>query len=181
MKPPLPFDWTEIDRLHAEGLAQGRQGVAGLLVVRRAPGSSGGTDQQVFAQRRSQTRKLFPGCWDLVGGHVEAGETVAQTAARELAEETGWVLKMVLGLRRVVDWQSAGADSAPVLKREFVLAIEAEGDLDHPALEATKVTEGRWFGVDELAQLKEGREGSDTYVFDLAREQLMLVNPKAVP
>jgi 8-oxo-dGTP pyrophosphatase MutT (NUDIX family) len=29
---------------------------------------------RVFVQRRSNDRRLFPGCWDLVGGHVEPGE-----------------------------------------------------------------------------------------------------------
>jgi 8-oxo-dGTP pyrophosphatase MutT (NUDIX family) len=65
----ISFNWTEIDLLYAQGLAAGRQGVVGLLVVR-----GHGPDRQVFAQRRSLTRKLFPGCWDLVGGHLEAGK-----------------------------------------------------------------------------------------------------------
>jgi 8-oxo-dGTP diphosphatase len=34
-------------------------------------------DGRIFFQRRSPTRKLFPNSWDIVGGHLEPGETVA--------------------------------------------------------------------------------------------------------
>ncbi len=65
----ISFNWTEIDLLYAQGLAAGRQGVVGLLVLRGR-----GSDLRIFAQSRSLTRKLFPGCWDFVGGHLEAGK-----------------------------------------------------------------------------------------------------------
>jgi hypothetical protein len=156
------MDFSEIDRLYAEGLALGRQGVVGCLVVR--------PDGRVFAQRRSAARKLFPGCWDLVGGHLEAGESPRQALVRELREETGWALDAVLGLRKVVDWESPGPDGEPLRKREFVLAVTVAGDWDHPVLEAGKVSEGRWFGPRDLPVLNENRTGTDTYVFDLVRE-----------
>lgn len=153
------MDFIEIDRLHAEGLALGRQGVVGALVVR--------PDGRVFAQRRSLDRWLFPGCWDLVGGHVEAGESVRDALIRELAEETGWSFDCLLGLRRVVDWESPGAGGEPAWKREFVVAVTVTGGWDHPRLEPGKVTEGRWFGAEDLEALNENRVGMDTYVYDL--------------
>jgi len=154
--------WAEVDRLHRQGRAEGRQGVVGLLVV--------GPDGRVFSQRRSATRRLFPGCWDLVGGHVEAGESPRAALVRELAEETGWTLDRVLGLRKVVDWESPGPDGAPLRKREFVLAVTVTGGWDRPRLEADKVSEGRWFGPEDLPVLLEGRTGSDAYVHDLVRD-----------
>jgi len=153
------MNFTEIDRLYAEGLALGRQGVVGALVVR--------PDGRVFAQRRSPNRRLFPGCWDLVGGHVEPGEAPRDALIREVAEETGWNFERLLGLRRVVDWESPGDNGVPVLKREFVVAVSVAGDWDHPRLEPGKVTEGRWFGPDDLEVLNENREGHDDYVFNL--------------
>lgn len=156
------MDASEIDRLYEEGLLQGRQGVMGCLVVR--------PDGRVFAQRRSLTRKLFPGCWDLVGGHVEAGETPRQALVRELREETGWDLDRILGLRKVVDWESPGPDGRPVRKREFVVALTVAGRWDEPRLEGGKVTEGRWFGPGDLEVLNENRPGTDTYVYDCCRD-----------
>jgi 8-oxo-dGTP pyrophosphatase MutT (NUDIX family) len=46
--------------------------------------------QRVYVQRRTAERRLLPGIWDIVGGHVEAGETPEQALAREVEEETGW-------------------------------------------------------------------------------------------
>ena len=33
-------------------------------------------DGRIFIQRRSPHRRLFPNCWDIVGGHLEPGEDV---------------------------------------------------------------------------------------------------------
>ena len=49
-------------------------------VVRRATGA-----HEILLMRRSDN-----GCWGLPGGYVEAGESVTDAAAREVAEETGW-------------------------------------------------------------------------------------------
>lgn len=45
---------------------------------------------QVFLQKRSMTKDLFPGIWDSsAAGHVGAGEDYDGTAVRELEEELG--------------------------------------------------------------------------------------------
>jgi len=44
--------------------------------------------QRVLAYRRDNTPTIpFPGYLDILGGHTEAGETPAQTAVREIADE----------------------------------------------------------------------------------------------
>lgn len=45
---------------------------------------------RIFAHRRTTSKDVYPGYWDVtVGGVVEAGEDYASAARRELAEEIG--------------------------------------------------------------------------------------------
>jgi 8-oxo-dGTP pyrophosphatase MutT (NUDIX family) len=44
---------------------------------------------RVLLGHRHPDRRWYPGCWDLIGGHVEPGETPAEAARRECLEEVG--------------------------------------------------------------------------------------------
>lgn len=57
------------------------RGVA--IIVRNAVG-------EIYVHRRTETKDVFPGMYDMVvGGMVAAGEAYEETARRELAEELG--------------------------------------------------------------------------------------------
>jgi 8-oxo-dGTP pyrophosphatase MutT (NUDIX family) len=62
---------------------RGAGGALECLVLRRAPGGR------------------CPGSWETVHGHIEAGETPAEAARRELEEETGLALERLYNLSRV--------------------------------------------------------------------------------
>jgi len=62
---------------------RGRGSALECLVLRRAPGGR------------------CPGSWETVHGHIEAGETPADAARRELEEETGLALERLYNLSRV--------------------------------------------------------------------------------
>jgi 8-oxo-dGTP diphosphatase len=132
--------------------------VAGALVVH--------DDGRIFFQKRSTLRKLFPNTWDIVGGHVEPGETLDEALRREVAEETGWQLSVVLGM--VGEYAYTGEDG--VERRETDFLVRVDGDLDRPRLETDKHTEYRWLGRDELAVLDESSGVNDGMIRRIAED-----------
>ncbi|WP_328885064.1 NUDIX hydrolase [Streptomyces sp. NBC_00316] len=124
---------------------------------------------EAFAQKRSPHRRLFPDTWDIVGGHVEAGETLLEALAREVEEETGWRLRHVRRFLGTATWK--GDDGAGI-RHEADYLVDVEGDLDHPALEWSKHSAYGWFGADNLDRLKENREPGEFLIHDLIARTL---------
>lgn len=152
----------DLERFAVSAAHAGRRLVVGALVTDGAG--------RIYVQRRSPERELFPGCWDLVGGHVEAGESVETALAREVREETGWRLVQLGPVVEAVDWEAGG-----VARREVDLLVRVEGDLADPVLEACKHTEGRWLRPAEAAVLLEGREPDDLWVHDVVMRAFSLL------
>ena len=113
--------------VHAQGW---RHRAVHLLVVNAAG--------QVFLQKRSKTKDLFPGIWDSsAAGHVGAGEDYDGTALRELEEE--------LGCRPAKPPQPLfKIEARPETGQEFVWVyrVEAEGPF---TLQADEIECGDWF------------------------------------
>jgi len=99
---------------------------------------------RVFVHRRGWDRALFPGSWDIVGGHVEPGETLLEALAREVEEETGWRVVGTPDLAHVGEWEG---------RREFDFLVDVEGDLDNPRLELPEHIDFRWVQPAELPLL----------------------------
>lgn len=150
---PEGFDVSaDHDTLQRLAELAGRQSVVGALI--RDPAG------RVFVQRRGWDRRLLPGCWDIVGGHVEAGETLLDALAREILEETGWRFVWSPRLIDINDWETT--DNGEVhRRREFDFVVEASGDLSAPRLERPKHIEYRWIGTGDLPVLDENRRADD--------------------
>ncbi|MFF3643206.1 NUDIX hydrolase [Streptomyces sp. NPDC002564] len=112
---------------------------------------------RAFAQKRGPDRRLFPGRWDIVGGHVEPGEALLDALAREIEEETGWLLRRVRRFLGLVTW--AGDDGCGV-RHEADYLVEVAGDLAEPSLEWAKHSAYGWFGPDDLDALTEVTEAT---------------------
>ncbi|MFJ2742938.1 NUDIX hydrolase [Streptomyces sp. NPDC087440] len=118
---------------------------------------------RIFVQRRSADRRLFPGCWDVVGGAVEHGESLVDALRREIAEETGWRLRRILARVAHEEWTAGGQRH---IESDYV--VEVDGDLSSPELEHDKHTEFTWIAAEDISLLDENtlRSGS-TFIQDV--------------
>ncbi len=149
----------DLDSLAAAAIDDGCRLVVGALI---ADG-----DHRLFVHRRGPRRRLLPGTWDIVGGHVEPGEGLLEALAREVSEETGWCLRGEPRLFHIVDWTPLGGEGEP-WRREFDFLVEVAGDLDRPRLECSQHIEFRWIGVGDLALLDENQGADDHMIRHLA-------------
>lgn len=123
-------------------------------------------DGRIFFQRRSPNRTLFPDTWDIVGGHVEPGESIEDALRREVEEETGWQVSLVLG--QVGEYRYTGNDGLDRIETDFLVRVD--GDLSRPRLEAGKHTEFRWLTAAETAVLDENRHANDGLIRRIAED-----------
>src|ERR1700735_411897 len=83
-----------------------------------------------------------PGCWAGFGGAVEAGETVKEALHREVAEETGLVIKDPIFLTDAVDHEGDGR----LVSLFYAVGDYRPGDID--------LREGAGVAVHRVADLQ---------------------------
>lgn len=99
-------------------------------------------DRRVLAEKRKLTKKVAPGMVALPGGHVDAGETLEATLARELHEELGVAPTQVAYVCTL-------AHRAEEFRKLHYFAIEQwTGELENHEAESLL-----WIALDELQQL----------------------------
>jgi 8-oxo-dGTP diphosphatase len=115
---------------------------------------------RIFVQRRSEGRSLFPGAWDLVGGHLEQGETILGCLAREVSEETGWAVERIIADLGTLSW--TGDDG--LARHEVDYLVEVAGDLGQPRIEQNLHLDPRWVDREAAMALLDGSHPSDELV-----------------
>ena len=84
-------------------------------------------------------------CWSFPKGHMEAGETEAQTALRELREETGLEGRILSGHQAVIEYALS-----PQVRKQVVFFLGlVEGEVN---LQEREVVSYKWVALEELSQ-----------------------------
>jgi 8-oxo-dGTP diphosphatase len=86
------------------------------------------------------------GSWAFAGGHLEANESIGETARREIEEEIGAKLKNLKWLATAYPYQPENE------KRYRTFLVRAELDSDYHIAEEHKITELGWFGLEKFPQ-----------------------------
>ena len=128
-------------------------------------------DGRIFVQRRSPDRRLFPNSWDIVGGHVQQDETLETALAREIKEETGWVLFQIVAT--VGEYAYTGNDGVDRVETDYLVRVE--GDLSRPRLEAGKHSDPRWLAEGETALLDEPPDVNDGLIRRIVEDGFAVV------
>jgi 8-oxo-dGTP diphosphatase len=101
-------------------------------------------DGRVLLVHRHRSRRWYPDCWDLVGGHVESGEPPHQAVRRECLEE--------LGVRIHDPQPMPMAVHDPTLDVRAFLVTRWDGEPVNAAPE--EHDDLRWFQPSDLADVK---------------------------
>ncbi len=109
---------------------------------------------EILFQLRSNTKDIFPGLWDITGGHVGAGESYLETAVRELEEE--------LGVSVSPDkLEPLYIQKDPAVHQEFqyVYLLQLNQAAETFRLQEEEVLEARFFGIEDLkSRLIDGQD-----------------------
>ncbi len=105
-------------------------------------------DGRVLLGKRAAGRALYPGVWDVFGGHQEGAESIAETLVRELEEELD-VTPLDHVELGVIDEPNPDTYGARAYHVFVVTAWRGPG----PTMLGDEHTEIGWFTVDEALAL----------------------------
>lgn len=113
--------------------------VVGLIIIRN--------EKVLLLKRRPDD--FLPNVWEIPGGHVDPGETIEQTLARELLEETGFLLRNIVSYVGGYDYVGEFGTT-----RQWNFLVQADGTtIRHP-----EHTDYRWATPKQWSRLPMSHE-----------------------
>jgi 8-oxo-dGTP pyrophosphatase MutT (NUDIX family) len=106
-------------------------------------------DGRVLLGRRSPAKRFYPERWDLIGGHMEPGETAEQALVRECREEFG-----VTPTRFAPLGHMTVPEDSPIVGATYHIFQVADWTGGEPRLLGDEHTDVRWFTVEEACALE---------------------------
>jgi len=102
-------------------------------------------DGKLFVAKRADTKASWPGRYEIVGGHVDPGESLEEALRRELREEIG--VEVEIG--RIVDAFTYHSGDENVFKVEICYLCHLPKGIE-PTLNPEDHSEARWITEEEL-------------------------------
>jgi Isopentenyldiphosphate isomerase len=113
-------------------------------------------DKKILLQKRAETKKVFPGLWDIsVAGHIAANETIIEAAKRETLEEIGLKLN-VTAFTKIGTRQHHVSHKNGIIDNEFhhIYIAELELPLSNLKIQEEEVDAIQLFELDILKKHK---------------------------
>lgn len=120
---------------------------------------------EVLLQKRAPDKDSYPDCWDAAStGHINAGEDSLSAAAREVGEELGVDAapsELIPLFRRRVREDNI-FNGKRFINNEIARVYLLRRDIRDEELipEQAEISELKWFGAEQLAELMKSQEGS---------------------
>lgn len=103
---------------------------------------------RILLLKRSEDSKAYPGCWGLVGGFVEWGETIEQALKREAMEEIGVEVEVVRFTGRYYDKKGRHPTRTVVCLPHISKIVSGEPRA------VSECSEVKWFTPEEIKDLE---------------------------
>lgn len=116
-------------------------------------------DENILLGLRSSQKRSCPNRWDVIGGHVEPGESLIEALARELLEEIAISPTEFAPLPAM---QLSDDFEGPTILHLF----RVTGWVGQPRIANDEHSEIRWFKPDEAAMLQNLAAGEYRHLFE---------------
>jgi len=119
---------------------------------------------EMLIHKRSETKKLNPGLWDItVGGHVRSGETCEDAAQRELKEELGIENTKLFEIGK---WTGTPNASSPLEKLMIkIFLVKINGDADDLVFDKAEISQIKFIKLTEMEKLCENNTEKKRFVY----------------